>query len=121
VSENQRRDELMLEVESAADWRSRKAAVYPDDARNARSAAALRQAARDLAQLPEDDPRLLRMDSFFKTVDDDGVGRFVEESERIIGRHGFDSDDATTANLLASLLEVIQRAEVDSLDRQTEE
>ena len=118
MSENQR---LVLGVESAAYLRSQKAAEYPDDVRNARSAAALRQAARDLAQLPEDDPRLLRMDRFFNTVDDDGGGYFLEESNRIIGRHGFDSDDATTANLLASLLKVIQQAEVDSLDRQIEE
>jgi len=114
------RFELILEVESAADWRSRKADEYPD-ARNSRAAAALRRAARDLAELPDDDPRFLRMDSFFETVDEDATGCYMEESKRIIGRHGFDREDETTAELLASLLNVLQQAEVDSLDRQTEE
>ena len=88
MNDNQTRDELVPDVENAAEFRSRTGTEYADDARNARSAAALRQAAGDLAELPDDDPRLLRIDSFCRTVDDDAVGAYAEENDRIFSRPG---------------------------------
>jgi len=103
------RADLVLSLESAAEWRARKAVEYPEDARNARSAAALEAAASEVADLPADDPRLVRLADFYNTVEEIDVYTSAENLR--ISRHGFDVrhrrpgvPDATTDDLLASLV-----------------
>ena len=55
------REWLVQSIEASADWRERKAEEYPGDARNATCAAALAQAAREVAALPADYPRLVTL------------------------------------------------------------
>jgi len=120
MTDDDTREQVVLSLENSARWRSAKAAEYPDDARNARAASALAAAAREVAALPADDARLDRLARFFASVDDDAVGAYVEEQSRIIGRHGFDVPEATTDELLASLLSLTEQAGLDSLDRQAD-
>lgn len=110
------RDQLVHSLEDAADWRARKAEEYPKDERNDRSAEALAVAAREVAALPDDDPRLRRLVRLYE-VGDEAVGDFLEEEHYIITRHGFGSDATeTTDELLVALVGAADDAVLSSLD-----
>ena len=96
------REWLVQSLESSADWRERKAEEYPDDARNATCAAALAQAAREVAALPDDDPRLVTLERL--PHDEEAWGSYSEVENLIIARHGFDSAGATTDDHLTGSL-----------------
>jgi hypothetical protein len=110
------REQLVHSLEDAAEWRASKAAEYPKDGRNDRSADALREAARDVAALPDHDPRLRRLVRLYE-AGDEAVGDFLEEEYYIITRHGF-GDDATqtTDELLTALATAADDAVLSSLD-----
>lgn len=113
------REQLAQTLEDSAKWRSRKAEECLDRKRNDQSACALCAAARDVAALPDDDPRLLRLIRLYETDDDDAVGNFLEEEHYIIARHGFDSDATQTTDvLLSALLKAADDAVLSSLDDQ---
>jgi len=101
--------QIVQDIESSAEWRGRKAEEYPDDARNAQSAAALELAAREVAALPDDDPRLVRLES---VEDEDTIEHYVEVKDLIIGRHGFGPGATqTTDELLAALVREVDVSE----------
>ena len=54
----QNKDWLLGQITNKAYWRAEKAAEYPDDLRNARSADALNQLAENLGRIPADHPLL---------------------------------------------------------------
>ena len=61
---------LAQELYSTAYWREGKAAEYPDDDRNLPAAEHLADLARQLLALPDDDPRILRMESAVQAIAD---------------------------------------------------
>ncbi len=121
------REMLASSCESSAHWRTGKIEQYPDDVRNRTSAVALKQAARDIAGLPDDDPRLRHLADVVAVNVGDGWSEnndYAEEESRLIGRHGFGRGDTqTTDELLAALVrmasETLRRSlEIDAeLDR----
>jgi hypothetical protein len=115
------REQLAQTLEDSAKWRSRKAEQRPDDERNDQSAGALYAAARAVAALADNDPRLLRLVRLYETDDDAAVGDFLEEEHYIIARHGFDSAATqTTDELLSALVKAADDAVLSSLDDQLE-
>src|SRR6266498_925744 len=96
------RDQLVGQLRSSAEWRAGKAAEYPDDHRNRTSSIALEVAARDVAALPDDDPRLLHLATFSQRGAE--IDAYLEDESRLIGRHGFGPGDTrTTGELLHAL------------------
>ena len=91
------RDELILDIENALDFRARKADEYPDDQRNAQAAEALAGLLEHLNQLP-DNHRLFEAyrRAFQECRNDDGpvkimnevLGRIPGETDRF-ARYGF--------------------------------
>ena len=110
------REQLVHSLEEAAQWRAGKAAEYPKDERNERSAQALDAAAREVAGLPDHDPRLRRLVRLYE-AGDGAVGNFLEAEHYLITRHGF-ADDATqtTDELLTVLVAAADDAVLSALD-----
>jgi hypothetical protein len=61
---------LAQELFSTAVWREGKAAEYPDDDRNLRAAEHLAGLARQILALPDDDPRILRIEDAVQAIAD---------------------------------------------------
>ena len=101
------REELIATVTGCAAWRAGRAAEHPDDERSAACAAALERAARELRELPDDDPRLLRLERLVYRADEEVAGQYMVEAGDIIARHGFGCA-ASTDDLLAALLEAAE-------------
>lgn len=101
------KQEFTVVMTSCAAWRAEKAGEHPDDARSAQCAAALERAARELAALPDDDPRLLRIRQLIGGADEEVAGYYLVEAGDIIARHGFGCD-ASLDDLLAALLEAAE-------------
>jgi hypothetical protein len=97
------REDLIRDLEVRAQWRTRRAEQHPGDDRDVRSAKALAEAARDVATMPGDDPRLVRLADFYAAAGDDAVATYLEAQNGIMSHHGYDSADATTDGLLAAL------------------
>ena len=77
---------LAQELFSTAAWREGKAAEYPDDNRNLSAAEHLAGLARQILVLPDDDPRILRMESAVKAIADaNGELPATSEITRTIG------------------------------------
>ena len=77
---------LAQELFSTAVWREGKADEYPDDDRNLPAAEHLADLARQILALPDDDPRILRMESAVQAiVDGDGELPATSEITRTIG------------------------------------
>jgi hypothetical protein len=108
---NKTKQDLIRDLTSCAEWRDRKAEEADDDGRNGRAAAALRQAAQDMAAVPGDDPRLLTLAMFFVTQDDEeDVNLYLAEESLMIGRYGFDDPECSADELLNSLVDLSERA-----------
>jgi len=105
------REDLVRDLEVRAQWRVKRAAQHPDDVRDARSAEALGRAARDVAALPDEDPGLLRLAEFYAAASDAAIARYLDAQNRIMSKHGYESEDATTEGLLAALVEAAEKAE----------
>ena len=105
------REDLVRDLEVRAQWRVKRAAQHPDDVRETRSAEALEQAARDVAALPDEDPRLIRLAEFYAAASDAAIARYLDAQNRIMSKHGYESEDATTEGLLAALVEAAEKAE----------
>ena len=115
------REWLQSTLEGSAEWRARKAEEYPDDQRNASSAAALAQAAQDVAAMADDDPRLSSLGRLYEISDDEAMSDYATEENLHISRHGFDNPAATTDELLGALGQAADRATIDSLDARLSE
>ena len=77
---------LAQELFSTAVWREGKAAEYPDDDRNLPAAEHLADLARQILALPDDDPRILRMESAVQAIADaNGELPATSEITRTIG------------------------------------
>ena len=86
---------LAEELFSTAVWREGKAAEYPDDDRNLPAAEHLADLARQILALPDDDPRILRIESAVQAIADaNGELPATSEITRTIGfSWGFPSLD----------------------------
>ena len=115
------RDYLLLSLEGSARWRRSKAAEHPEYGRNALFAAALDLSASEVASLPDDDARLATLERLRAGGDDDAMSAYVVEEEHIISRHGFDSPEASTDDLLDSLAKAAERVMTESRERTLEE
>ncbi|MFZ0118113.1 MAG: hypothetical protein WAL99_01415 [Pseudonocardiaceae bacterium] len=85
-----------------ARWREIKAEEYPEDARNARSARALLDAAEYVAQLPDDDQRLVRLDRACRYTE---LGIFAggEEVGHVVRLHHFHGPTGSPSQFLDDL------------------
>jgi hypothetical protein len=97
------RNAVVAYLNDQADWRDRKAAEYPEDARNARSAAALRELAGYVETLPDDDDKLAALMEVQERYDLD-VFAPDEEAARMISRVGFDAPMTEPEAFLAALV-----------------
>jgi len=79
------RESLASYVEEQARWRNMVAEDYPEDDRNAHSAAALTKLAAWVRALPADDARLVRLSGLFI----DPISP-TEDARRLTSRYGFD-------------------------------
>src|SRR5438477_10747862 len=94
-------ESLAALVDGQAQWRERKSAEFPDDDRNARSAAALR----DFAAYLRADPQRIHPDSLLARFVDPNDGTFVpgELVGRALNRHGCDHPVSPNAKLVRML------------------
>ena len=102
---------LAQELYSTAVWREGKAAEYPDDDRNLPAAEHLADLARQILALPDDDPRIVRMENAVQAiVDANGELPATSEITRTIGfSWGFPSLD--------HLLDRYAQEHIDELER----
>lgn len=107
---NSEKDDLVSQLRGTASWRASKAREHPEDERHARSAAALNRAADEIAALSYADPRLLRLASTLAMEDEDVVASYIVQENALIANHGFDDPNATTDQLLESLVEATRKA-----------
>jgi hypothetical protein len=77
---------LAQELFSTAVWREGKADQYPDDERNLPAAEHLASLAKQILALPDDDPRILRMENALQAIiDSNGELPTTSEATRTIG------------------------------------
>jgi len=88
--------EVVDRIREAAEWRDGKAAEYPDDARNAQSAAALRGLADHVERIP-DDPRVIWLAAQIQD------GAFGSATARVLSRCGYDSPAERFDSFLSEL------------------
>jgi len=102
---------LAQELYSTAVWREGKAAQYPDNDRNLPAAEYLADLARQILALPDDDPRIVRMENAVQAiVDVNGELTATSEITRTIGfSWGFPSLD--------ELLDRYAQEHIDELER----
>ena len=89
---NEVRELFELKIESAADWRNRKAEEYPDDSRNAASAKALKAL---LEYLPgvSDDHSIFHSLAYYSETDLEETLEAVEIENNMLSRYGFDGEE----------------------------
>jgi hypothetical protein len=104
------KDDLVSQLRETAHWRARKAEEHPEDERHAQSAAALTRAADDIAAMSYADPRLQRLASTLAMEDEDVVASYIVRENELIAGHGCDDPEATTDQLLDSLVEATRKA-----------
>ena len=97
------RNAVVTYLNEKADWRTRKAAEHPEDARNARSAAALRELAGYVETLADDDANLAALAAVQARYDLD-VFAPGEEAAWMISRLGFDAPFAEPERFMAALV-----------------
>ena len=122
-------EELLLRVESAADWRDYKATQYPDDKRNGRSSAALKTLAKNLQILPSH-PGGAALAAYEDVMEralglEDALYRISEVEQRYISRYGFDyPQDGNPASFLGGLTEeaaeIVKNEEEQVAERESE-
>ena len=112
------RQDLVERLESMREFRSEEAAARADDESLARTAEALRTAAREVEALPLHDARLRALAVAAQGHDDQSRMRCVELQDHVIGRHGLDDGGtATTDELLAALTEATTAAADEAAGR----
>jgi hypothetical protein len=84
-------DWLLIQIDGQVDWRWRKAELYPEDARNERSALALQELAAHLRQHATDYSLQAQWlaTKFYAFLDDDGESEFEQVIRDRIARYGF--------------------------------
>lgn len=105
---------LAQELYSTAVWREGKAAEYPDDDRNLPAAEHLAGLARQILALPDDDPRILRIEDAVQAIAD-ANGELPATSE-IIRTIGFSWGYPSLDDLLDHYLQEHKR-ELEQLKR----
>jgi len=83
---------LAEHLRNQAAWRAGKADEYPEDARNARSAAALEALAEHVERLPDTDANLRLLAAVHESYASD-VFSPSEEGAALISRFGFDQEE----------------------------
>jgi hypothetical protein len=104
-------EQLILNIESSADWRAQKAEQYPDDSRNVRSSKALAKLAKNLEALPNDDTNVVAYEAVLNRMvsNDYDLSRVSEHESQFVGRYGFDyPQDGKPGEFLTALTEQYQ-------------
>lgn len=101
------RDDLVAWCEDAAEWRLYKAAELVGDGRNLASVDALEAAAEGIAELPDRDPRLARLERAWSRLGDEERVLAVAEQRGVVKRHGYDGA-VTVDELLDQLIRVCE-------------
>jgi hypothetical protein len=94
-------------LRQTASWRGEKVREYPDDARNARSSAALEELAAYVESVPDEDPRLRGLSELGRV--DDGVYSPGETAGHMISRYGFYRDTHSPSDFLDWIVEEEKR------------
>ena len=109
------REWLLGSLYAWLEWRGTRAEDDPNN-RNLQSAKALYAAARDVADLADDDPRLMLL-ARLCLAGDDAVHEFLEDECRIIACHGFGlGGTQTTDELLSALVKAADDSVLLSLE-----
>jgi|GEM_PF-1795563 len=93
------RDRVASGIDEHARWREMKAEEYPADTRNQRSAQALRDLAKYVRDLPDDDPTLKRLAADAEVLDHLEFGLTGENVKSMLSRYGFDGAESPGAFL----------------------
>jgi len=101
------RDDLVAWCEDAAEWRLYKAAELAGDGRNLASVDALEAAAEGIAELPDGDPRLARLERAWSRLGNEERVVAVAEQRGVVKRHGYDGA-VTLEELLDQLIRVCE-------------
>jgi hypothetical protein len=103
ISRTRIQDRLAEAFTRQADWRAQKAAEYPEDARNARSAERLTEVAAWIRELPDTDDRILVLDGLDHGPSDLYV--FGDGARVLVERFGFHDEGVDFDGFLTRLLE----------------
>lgn len=101
-------------IAAAGDWRAKKAEQYTQDLRHERSAQALRKLHGQVEALPDDHPAFARLARAWGRLiaDEDDINEIIKAEEALIGRYGFDGEEAGAEEFLASLLDTALKDEL---------
>jgi hypothetical protein len=103
------REVLAQHCEASAHWRTEKAAEYPEDQRNLAAAEALGMLATYIRRLPPNDERMLMLESLRPAHLEDTMMLGGEETQRLVGRYGFDRADDDPKGFLDALVDAVTR------------
>lgn len=109
----EQRERFITEIIDQAEWREGKAAQYPHDHRNQRSAERLRQLAHELDAIAPSDELWIRYYRAFEQFGDDG-SPFLEYESEARREYGFHEDIAPPTNKDAAQF---LRGHVEGLER----
>jgi hypothetical protein len=107
------REVLAQHCEASALWRSQQAAEYPEDQRNLAAAEALGILATYIRRLPPNDERMLILESLRPAQLEDTMMLGGEETERLVGRYGFDRAVDDPEAFLDDLVDAVTRDEAE--------
>lgn len=108
------KEQLLLLIGCAGDWRAKKAEQYTQDLRHERSAQALRKLHGQVEALPDDHPAFARLARAWGRLiaDEDDINEIIKAEGALIGRYGFDGEEAGAEDFLASLLDAALKDEL---------
>ncbi|MDZ7760844.1 MAG: hypothetical protein U5L00_11380 [Desulfovermiculus sp.] len=88
------REDILMQVDGAMDYRSQKAAEYPHDERNSKSAAALEGLRKHIENVPSGHSLLVTWSHCWQSIgNEDERTRAIEEINHLFGRYGFDGPE----------------------------
>lgn len=111
---------LVNALEGQAKWRETKQEEYPHDLRNGASAQALHGLTKTVKDMPEEDPRLVRLreldpEGLWITDSGESIGApYYDTPAYLISRYGFGGEPQDPADFLADLAEAIEEAQHDA-------
>ena len=105
------KDLIIMAVESTAEWRQRKAQEYPDDHRNIDASLQLADLAKELYALPDDDPRLIEIESYNDRPEMlDLMSEIMEQQSVLLRLVGFSGGFEDAGDYLDRLVEIHREA-----------
>ena len=93
------REDLVACCEDAAEWRLHRASELWQNRRDLAAVDALEAAAESIAELPDDDPQLVRLAEVCERLSDDERVLAFTEQRRVVRSHGYDGAVAPSALL----------------------